>query len=123
MRIKQSAKTRSAPATESATSEMTRLHALIENCPDIPAQVRHAEVSFVDDRTLDDSLFRIITGNGGQTAANEPHATSVQRRIDSLTPYIGRRLVCLVIRLPGVRYTIEIDPAHERIVHWECQTQ
>lgn len=103
--------------------ELLRLHTLIENCPDIPKQAREAGVTHVEDRLLDDSLFRKITENPGKGKTDESQVDSVRRRIESLTPFIGRRLVCMVIRLPGVRYTIEIDPVDERIIHWEWQTQ
>lgn len=103
--------------------KLLRLHTLVENCPGIPKQAREADVAHVEDRLLDDSLFRKITENPGQGETDELQAISVQRRIESLTPFIGRRLVCMAIRLPGVRYTIEIDPIDERIVHWEWQKQ
>ncbi|NOX68820.1 MAG: hypothetical protein GXP15_06520 [Gammaproteobacteria bacterium] len=103
--------------------ELLRLHTLVENCPDIPIQAREADVAHVEDRLFDDSLFRKITENTGQGVTEGSEADSMQRRVESLAPFIGRRLVCMVIRLPGVRYTIEIDPMEERIVHWEWQTQ
>ena len=93
----------------------------MENCPDIPIQVRAAKVAYADDRVLDGSLFQRITQNCGRSAGDELQTVIVQRRIDALTPFIGRRLVCLVITLPGVSYTIEIDPSDERIIHWEWQ--
>ena len=31
------------------------------------------------------------------------------------------RLICVFIRLPGVIYTIEIDPGTEEVIHWEWQ--
>ena len=30
-------------------------------------------------------------------------------------------LICALIRLPGVVYTVEINPRDESIVHWEWQ--
>jgi len=114
---------RSRNGTCSDAYEMLRLHTLVENCPDIPTEAREADVAHVEDRLFDDSLLRKITEHQEKGAAGGSPADSVQRRIESLTPFIGQRLVCMVIRLPGVRYTIEIDPAAERIVHWEWQKQ
>jgi len=113
----------SSNGTQSDAYELLRLHALVENCPDIPKQAREADVAHVEDRLFDDSLFRKVTEKSGRNTTDGSQADSLQRRIESLTPFIGRRLVCMVIRLPGVRYTIEIDPIGERIVHWEWQTQ
>lgn len=116
-------RTRSGNAARSDAYEMLRLHTLVENCLDIPVTAREADVAHVEDRLFDESLFRKITENQQTDVAGHSPDDSVQRRIESLRPFIGRRLVCMVIRLPGVRYTIEIDPAEERIVHWEWQTQ
>jgi phosphoribosyl-dephospho-CoA transferase len=45
-----------------------------------------------------------------------------QRRKKALMRYLDQRLVCVCLRLPGVIYTIEINPETEEVVHWEWQT-
>jgi len=106
---------------KSDASKLLRLHALVENCQDIPKLARETEIAYVDDRLFDTAQFLKITDSRDQDNSDDSLSTSIQRRIKSLTPFVGRRLVCMVIKLPGVRYTIEIDPSEERIVHWEWQ--
>lgn len=97
------------------------LRAMIEKCTDIPPQVRTAELARVDERVLDDSLFRFLTEQGGPGSADDARTAAMRRRAEALSPYLGHTLVCVLITLPGVRYTIEVDPDEERVVHWEWQ--
>lgn len=97
------------------------IRSLIMSCSDLPLQVREAEIARVDERLLDDSLFRILSEDKTADADDQAAQVRVQRRMQALSPYLGRKLICVSIRLPGVGYTIEIDPVDERIVHWEWQ--
>lgn len=97
------------------------LRAMIEKCTDIPPQVRKAELARVDERVLDDSLFRFLTQHVPPGSDDTARSAAIQRRAEALSPYLGRTLVCVLITLPGVRYTIEVDPDEERVVHWEWQ--
>lgn len=106
----------------SATSDTGRLRALMRTCPEIPEPVTRARIAFVNERLVDESLLRGITEHLGPGAPDEAQAARLERRRAAISPFVGRRLVCVLITLPGVRYTIEIDPSDERIVHWECQT-
>lgn len=106
----------------SATSQTGKLRALIRQCPEIPEPVTRARIAFVKERLIDESVVRGITEHFGPGAPDEAQASRLARRREAISPYLGRRLVCVLITLPGVRYTIEIDPSDERIVHWECQT-
>ena len=36
--------------------------------------------------------------------------------------FLDQRLTCVCIRLPGIVYTIEIDPRAEKVIHWEWQS-
>lgn len=95
------------------------LRALIENCADLPKLVREAEFARIDERMLDDSLFQFLSENRAGDARDQATSIRVQRRIQALTPYVGQSLICVSIRLPGVGYTIEVDPVDKCIVHWE----
>lgn len=92
------------------------LRASIRKCSDIPVQVREADFTRIDERKIDTSLLRLITETGEPKSADDQ---AIRRRMDSLSPFAGQTLVCVVITLPGVSYTIEIDPTDERVVHWE----
>ncbi len=98
-----------------------KLHALIRNCAEIPIQVREAKLARIDERLIDDSMIRFLTDHRALEHHGETQAGILQRRLDALSPYVGQTLVCVLIVLPGVSYTIEIDLALERIVHWEWQ--
>ncbi len=107
---------------EPAPSETGRLRALMRKCPEIPEAVTQARIAFVDERLVDESLLCGITQHIGPGAPDEAQAARLERRRAAISPFVGRHLVCVLITLPGVRYTIEIDPSDERVVHWEYQT-
>lgn len=76
-----------------------------------------AEYSTVCDRILDGETLAALTD-----PARCPHDDASERcelRRKALTPYFSKRLICVVINLPGVTYTIEIDPSLARVIHWE----
>ena len=98
-----------------------RLRAIIDKCTEIPPQVRSAEFTRADERVLDESLLKFLTQLQPQGPSDESRAAAMRRRAESLSPYVGHILVCVLITLPGVRYTIEVDPVEERVVHWEWQ--
>jgi len=95
---------------------------MISDCDDIPSAVSEASFNRVDERQIDDSFLQLLTEYWAKCTSNDAMAATIKRRIDALSPYLGRTLVCVLIRLPGVSYTIEIDPTAERIVHWEWQS-
>lgn len=103
------------------TSWPDRVRAIIQNCADIPQLVREAQLARVDERIIDDSLFRFLTERSITVTDDEVQMVKRQRRTKALSPYLGRSLVCVLITLPGVRYTIEVDTAEERVVYWEWQ--
>lgn len=104
---------------ESRESRDDRLREIILTTSKIPEAVAISEFTRVDERTFDEALFRILTDRhpGASISATSPRI--VERRADALYPYIGRTLTCILISLPGVRYTVEIDPLEKRVVHWE----
>ena len=100
---------------------MRHLRALIIRCTDIPAEISEAKFARVDERKIDESLLRLLTERFESESDDEAMATARKRRFEALSPYLDRNLICVLILLPGVRYTIEIDPVDDRIVHWEWQ--
>jgi len=97
------------------------LRSIIRACTDIPRQVREAQFTRVDERVIDASLLRILAEHYVPGVNDNAQAAKRGRRAAALSPYLGKVLVCVLIVLPGVRYTIEIDMDEERVVHWEWQ--
>lgn len=95
---------------------------VIETCDELPDAVRTATFSRIDGRFLDKRLFRILISQTPVKGAEDGWSTRIWEREKALMPHIGRFLMCVLIRLPGVHYTIEIDPEQRCIVHWEWQT-
>ncbi len=98
-----------------------KLRSIIAGCADIPPQVREAPFTRVDERVIDEALLKFLTEYGLPGVDDELHSARLKRRAEALTPYLGSTLVCVLIMLPGVRYTIEVDCCEARVVHWEWQ--
>ena len=108
-------------SSEQEPTRRERLRAIIDKCTEIPPQVRAAEFTRADERVLDESLLQFLTQLQPQGPSDDARGAAMRRRAESLSPYLGHTLVCVLITLPGVRYTIEVDPVEERVVHWEWQ--
>jgi len=70
---------------------------------------------------IDASLLQFLTEHGTPGVNDLTQAARRERRAAALSPYVGKVLVCVLIMLPGVKYTIEVDADEERVVHWEWQ--
>ena len=88
--------------------------AMPRSCPGVPADVGEARFARVDERRIDSSLLQFLNEKNEET-----DSATMQRRFEVLSTYLDKSLICVMIRLPGVCYTFEIDPAQDRIVHWE----
>jgi len=100
--------------SEQTDNSTDHLRSLIRKCPDIPAEICEAQFTRVIERKIDRPLLQLFTEDG-----QDPSCPTMQHRIDVLSSYLDRTLICVLIRLPGVAYTIEIDPEEDRLVHWE----
>jgi len=98
------------------------LRSIVEESVDLPTGVLDANFSHVHERILD--LKTISNLIEPSTLENETSDWSnrCHRRKEALMPYLDQRLICVCIRLPGVIYTIEIDPGAEEVIHWEWQS-
>lgn len=108
-----------AQESESLEERDDRLRRIILACDSIPEPVALAEFARVDERRFDETLFRILTNRYPGMQSGTTNKAVLERRSDALYPYVGRRLACILITLPGARYTIEIDPSDEKVVYWE----
>ena len=102
-------------------SEPLDISAILQECTGLPGDVANAELTSVTERVLNQPLLANLLDPF--TASNDDPGWDDRRcrRKIALTPYVGSVLLCVFIRLPGVHYTIEIDPELERVVHWEWQ--
>jgi hypothetical protein len=111
-----------AQAEESVHTNRLDLRDVILRFHDLPVAVRRAEFSLICRRELTDELLGLLLRQ-----PRPPHLQGgdwtfrLEARQRSLQPFLGRWLTCIFIRLPGVHYTIEVDPMSRSIVHWEWQ--
>ena len=101
--------------------EPVDLRTIIQDCPELPCEVKIAEFTYVEERLMDETLLHRLSSY--QATDNDPSdwAIRLRRRGDALLSYLGKDLICVFVRMPGVQYTIEIDPEQRSIVHWEWQ--
>ena len=108
-------------AVEQGGCSENRLRSIIAACADIPAPVREARFTRVDERVIDESLLSLLTEHVALALDDDVQTARIKRRAEALSPYLGKTLACVLIMLPGVRYTIEVDCCAGRVVHWEWQ--
>lgn len=107
---------------DSFAGETLDIRGIIRECIELPPEVSSAEFTRVDERLLDQQLLSFLASESVPESDEADRVVRQQCRKGALSPYLGRILICVFIRLPGVHYTIEIDPDSERVVHWEWQT-
>ena len=110
-----------------ATWELTIIEpidvrSIIDAFDRLPPDVRRSELTRVDERILDQRLLSYLLSDSSAQDNDTAWADRVKRRKSALTPYLNKVLICVFIRLPGIHYTIEINPESERVVHLEWQT-
>jgi len=102
--------------------EPIEVRSIIEAFDYLPPEVRRSELTRVDERILDQQLLSFLLSDSSAQDNDTAWADRVKRRKSALTPYLNKVLICVFIKLPGIHYTIEIDPESERVVHLEWQT-
>ncbi|MDH3338227.1 MAG: hypothetical protein OEM76_10440 [Gammaproteobacteria bacterium] len=90
-----------------------------KTCNGLPPEVLAAEFSYINDRILDQETFTSLTEPLPEQTSES--VARYRRRKLALADYVNKRLICVCIRLPGVLYTVEIDPVIEKVIHWEWQ--
>ena len=103
-------------------SEPLDIRAIIQECVELPAGVTSAELTCVVERILDEQLFSFLIGDAASQGDEADWVIRRRRRKEALSPYLDKILISVFIHLPGMHYTIEVDPELERVVHWEWQT-
>jgi hypothetical protein len=101
------------------SSQNDWLQNLIIATEELPAQVRRANLTRIDERVIDRSLIDKMSEQAAFEGGGDSINKKLERRVAALSPFAGKKLICVSIHLPGVSYTIEVDPERERVVHWE----
>lgn len=109
---------------DSAFDDNRTLHlrSILKESIDLPAEVLGVEFSHIHDRILDQKIFSELINPANSETETDDWSKRCHNRKQALMPYLDQRLVCVCIRLPGVVYTIEIDPGAEKVIHWEWQS-
>lgn len=97
------------------------IRAILESCKFLPAVVAQANLTSVVERIVDQRLLDALTSESACPDSGSDWNGRSKRREEALSRYLGSVLICVFIRLPGVHYTIEIDPEIGRVVHCEWQ--
>ena len=96
--------------------------AVIAAFEELPEEVRGARIARVEGRLLDRTLFSHLISQPAPSTKEVGWSSRILRREESLLPHVGKVLFCALIRLPGVQYTVEVDPLAKTVVHWEWQS-
>ena len=97
--------------------DVEALRSILAGSRKLPPAVVESRFARICDRVLDEKITAALTDP--DQCPQEDANKRCERRKKALTPYLGKRLVCVLINLPGVMYTIEIEPTSERVIHWE----
>ena len=92
---------------------------LLSSC--LPKFVKTAPFSRAFEREMDAEEILRVTEPSQVHQSDPGYMERLRVRREALTLYSGSILTCILIRLPGVVYTIEIDPVSKSVVHWEWQ--
>lgn len=106
------------PDPGSADLELTDLRSVLRATTTLPSLVVEAKFSGVFDRVLDEASIAALTDPSALPGGISDERCGARKK--ALMPYSGKRLMGVLINLPGVLYTIEIDPSLKKVVHWEC---
>ncbi len=98
------------------------LRSIVKESIDLPAEILSADFSHINDRILDQKIISDLIKSSGPETGTGDWTKRYYHRKEALMPYLDKRLICVCIRLPGVAYTIEIDPGAEEVIHWEWQS-
>jgi len=108
--------------SDSPISTTLDIRTIIQECIELPPDVASAELTSVNERLIDQRLLSYLVNQSASESNDSDWVVRQRCRKSALLPYLGRVLICVFIRLPGVQYTIEVDPELERVVHWEWHT-
>lgn len=97
------------------------IRAILASCKILPSVVAEATFTSVVERVVDRGVLDRLTSEAACSSNSGDWLDRRKRREAALSQYLGHVLVCVFIRLPGIHYTIEIDPQKLRVIHCESQ--
>ncbi len=97
------------------------LQKIVADCKDLPVIVRSADFTRVEGRFFDHETYRGLISQSPPEGAEEGWSMRIWQRETALEPWIDKYLICVLVRLPGAQYTIEISADEKRVVYWEWQ--
>lgn len=97
------------------------IRAILETCKFLPTVVTQASLTMVVERLVDQELLSSLTSDVSCPNSSSEWDGRRERREAALSRYLGQVLICVFIRLPGIHYTIEIDPQKRSVIHCEWQ--
>ena len=109
------------PLADAADCAQLDIRAILKACAELPPAVISAEYTYIKERIVDRDLLESLTGESAFPTGTSDWPNRRKRRRQALSRYLDKLLICVFIRLPGVHYTIEIDPEIDRVIHWEWQ--
>lgn len=94
---------------------------IIRSFSDLPEAVRVAAPARVESRVLRRRLLRQLVSQAPPPNHGVGWSDRILKREEALEPYVGKVLRCVLIRMPGVQYTVEVDCQAGVVAHWEWQ--
>lgn len=95
------------------------LQSIVRSFSRLPSDIRTAAFAHVEGRLLNRELLDRLTSQFVPASEQDDWNDRIKNRKAALTPHLGKWLFCVVIRLPGVHYTIEVEYSSKQVVHWE----
>ena len=105
---------------EQILEETPNIENVIRGYTKLPRLVRRTTISKYYERVIDDDELDRLTSVALVDCSKVEEVDRLMLRKRVLSSYLGRELVCAVINVPGLCYSIEVDPNASAVVHWEC---
>ncbi len=97
------------------------IQGIVAEAPDLPEIVRSVPFAHVESKNITKVILSKITTRTLCESPTRVWVNRLNRRRQALLPYIGRTLNSVLNKLPGINYTLEIDPEFDRVIRWESQ--
>ena len=86
------------------------LRDILRQFGELPGLVPEMPFTQLSVRLLDSEHFQYLVSQRKTQGNDSDWESRLQKRRANLETFIGQHLLCVFIRLPGVHYTIEVDP-------------
>ena len=107
---------------QDAGQSVLNLEEIIQGFVELPEMVRQVPFTSVNYRIMSRQFIRELCHQHCCSGSRADWSKRIARRQRAIAPFLDKFLVCVFIRLPGIHYTIEVDPVSKSVVHWEWQS-